>query len=319
MPSQNKYFMVDIGWTGTIQSNVAVALTDDGQIQGLYLGLNSQAYEHSFAKSKLNWLITTTTENIFSKSIFSAPQLLEVLTLAPHESFTNWDMVITDKEMEQWISKNTSQKTCLAYQFNALKIMEAILMLNFIYWPNPESTASYTRMSLTKLLLFPSKAFVTNIFSLSTNFGFSKNTYSIIAKPIHGKLNAVKRSHWRYGAMKFYYGPIANFLLVLRDQLVRSPIQESYSVKYDFNTNIHNRRTATRTAPTKKTIDYRDFLEKYQEGTINQTLLRKSDMLFLNAFNFFIMLTKVFRKPNIDFLKKHPPQGIIHTIRKFIQ
>jgi hypothetical protein len=215
--SQNILF-VDLGWNGTIQNNLAYSLFEDQKIHGLYFGLNEAAYVHKTSNSSYTSLVTHKNSDFYSHSIFTCPNLIEILLLAPHESPSSVKNSIRISELESQISVSDIEKRRLGFQANTLRLIKPFEMGHLLFKPSSESYAQLTRTLISKMVFLPTNGFAADIQNLETEYGFSKKKYFMIAKNEDGSFS-LGSSIWRYGASTLRFGKWLTILLIARDSI----------------------------------------------------------------------------------------------------
>jgi FMN phosphatase YigB (HAD superfamily) len=288
----NRYCLVDLGWNGTIQSNVEQSLDINDDIIGLYYGLNSSAFGYQYNKSKYSYLITAQSKDFTSHAAFTSPQLIEQFTLAPHKSFKSWIQIENVHTMNAWVQENPNEAIKLGLQFNSIKLINTLILLDFIYWPSEQSVAAYCRTSISKLILFADQKEVGEYASFQTEYGFSDHKYNVIVQDKTSAISKLRRSTWRYGAGTIHFGRFFAMLLLLRDQMkwgLPTPSQ-SFSLQELGNASQTSERDQQSVA--KDEINYRRYLENFKRDDILSSSVNGKYLIKLRGFIFIANLIR---------------------------
>ncbi len=300
----NRYCIVDLGWGGTIQANVAEALDKKDEILGLYFGLYGTAFNFDYAKSRYSYLVSSIDFDFTSHSAFVCPQLIELFTLAPHETYNSWNQVENEESINSWINNNPSMSTKLTQHMNALKMMKTLIYLHFVYWPTEESIAAYTRTAITKITLFPQREDAIDLGQLNSDYGFTKAKYALISKDSSNRLSNFRGSVWRYGAATYFFGGLLSKVLLLRDQkrwVLLSPPQRNAQNKVDARTEP---LTSSESSKILQEIKYSEYLERNARGMVVENFIDGNFLLRLRLFigfcNFYRILLRIPRFRNFS-------------------
>jgi hypothetical protein len=288
----NRYCLVDLGWGGTIQANVAEALDSKDEILGLYFGLYGTAFNFDYAKSKYSYLVASIDFDFTSHSAFVCPQLIELFTLAPHETYHSWNQIENEESINSWINNNPSMSTKLDQHMNALQMMKTLMYLHFVYWPTEESIAAYTRTVITKITLFPQRKDVIDLERLNSDFGFTKAKYALISTGLSNRLSNFRGSVWRYGAATYFFGGLLSKVLLIRDQKrwgLLNPPQRNAQNRADARIEIS---TSSEGIKNLQEIKYSEYLERNARGTVVENFI---DGKFLLRLRIFIGLCNCYR------------------------
>jgi FMN phosphatase YigB (HAD superfamily) len=212
----NDLIFVDLGWNGTIQNNLSYSLMKNQKIIGLYFGLNEAAFGHSASNSSYTSLITHQNSDFYSHSIFTCPNLLEILLLAPHQSPISVRETINIEEIATEVAETTIHKRKLSFQSNTLKIIKPLELGHLLFEPSTENYAQIVRTLISKMVFLPTDGFVGNIQNLETEFGYSEKKYPLITRNSLGKYSP-RSSIWRYGASQLRFGKFVTMALIARD------------------------------------------------------------------------------------------------------
>jgi hypothetical protein len=278
-----EFCLIDLGWNGTIQNNLALSMKSNQRIQGLYMGITHKAKDIEFSRSAIDYLIATQGRDYFSHGLFNGMHLNEYLTLAPHESFSSIACNLDEKMIHDWVAQHPEEKLKISYQKNAIAMMKPIYYLNLIYWPKSENISALTRITSFMYSVFPSKQFAREFLGKSTSFGYRSANYRIIDSTIEKKIEASRKSIWKFGAVTHYFGYVANLMLLIRNQLswnLSSGPEIYFSRPRDYIEGKSGRATPPLKSESKE-VNYSDLIQVYGYEDVHRSRLRSRDFVLL--------------------------------------
>jgi FMN phosphatase YigB (HAD superfamily) len=210
---------IDLGWKGTIQSNIAAVINKDQHIFGLYFGLKVESKELSYNDASYNSMVAYPNRDFASHVILDVPQYLELSALAPHETVKSVDAEIVDIDsIKTHLEQNPTEKSRITSHVNIMKYLQ---LLKYGHWILNPSRDDYRKFSATlgaSALIFPQRETAKQLELYETDFGLdSQKKYRLI---VPGRnLNSLRLSHWKVGSSFISAGRIASIFVFLRHQL----------------------------------------------------------------------------------------------------
>lgn len=222
-----KIFVVDIGWRGSIQDNIAL-LFPNTEVVGFYMGLFRPYYKKIPNSRKIGFVSSNNKENYLW--YFRHPYSLEVYTNSNNGSVVGY---IETPDSKIKAIRNNYNKEDIVYDKYVKRYQQGIILTIPIlgqmirtYSFLTDELTTYTMESLKKFVVYPNKKLTKPYFELVYNSVYGMGKMEVMKRKIGVKLivkslispnkikkliNFIEDSHWPNGLFMSYHLFIVNW------------------------------------------------------------------------------------------------------------